>query len=389
MARLRPLTVSVVTVLGFAAVAGADCVDGVRNPTAGEIAFATRAEAALGAAFPAPIVNSTRNGAHDFSRPPSLSFCKGDPEGAFSSGLAMRYLYTFPKAEAERLYAERKRVEQQIAALEAMPPEKQKEYDQVMTQARAAYQSAPSRKRTDPPFTPEQQAQADRANAEGKRLADAARTIETQYRASVQTQTDPLRAQAKRLESYPQDIRIAFGINLQRLPAAGPLVASFGTASPKRSAGLRVHNVVVAVEGPEGDAAKAFFQSIDVQYLQSLVGTPAPDVEASKARAARVDAAAPVAVPPTRTATAPAVGASPNTAGPATPPVPGAPPANVQATGPAPAAAQAPPTATTGAAAAPEEPAAKTDDPKKGNGAGAAISGATQGVKKLRGLLGR
>ncbi len=34
-------------------------------------------------------------------------------------------------------------------------------------------------------------------------------------------------------------------------------------------------------------------------------------------------------------------------------------------------------------------PTTKADDPKKGNGAGAAISGATQGVKKLRGLLGR
>lgn len=386
MTRMRRLTVAVVTTLfGVAAVAGADCVDGVRNPTAAELAFATRAEAALGAAFPVPIVNSTRNGTHDFSRPPSLSFCKGDPEGAFSSGLAMRYLYTFPKAEADRLYTERKRVEQQIAALEALPADKQKEYDQVMAQARAAYQSAPSRKRTDPPFTPEQQAQADRATAEGNRLSSAAKAIETQHRASVQTQADALRAQAKRLESYPQEIRVAFGINLERLPAASPLVASFGTASPKRSVGLRVHNVVVAVEGPEGDAATAFFKSIDMAYLQALVGTPAPDVETSKAHATRIAATAPVAVTPTSTpAAAPGAGA-PTSAGGGNGAAAGAGSPATSAAAPAPAA----PTATATTTAAAEPPTTKAEDPKKGNGAGAAISGATQGVKKLRGLLGR
>lgn len=372
MARLHRLTTAfMTTLLGVAAVAGADCVDGVRNPTAAEIAFATRAEAALGAAFPAPIANSTRNGNHDFSRPPSLSFCKGDPEGSFSSGLAMRYLYTFPKADADRLYTERKKVEQQIAALEALPAEKQKEYDQVMAQARAAYDSAPRRKRTDPPFTPEQQAQVDRAAAEGNRLTAAAKAIDTQHRASVQAQADALRAQAKRLESFPQDIRVAFAINVERLPAAGPLVASFGTASPKRSAGLRVHNVVVAVDGPEGDAAIALFKSIDMPYLQALVGTPAPDVEASKAQAAKIAAAAPVAVTPTAT-TGTASAATAGTPATSTP-------------APAPTA----PVSTTGATAAAETPATTTDDAKKGNGAGAAISGATQGVKKLRGLLGR
>ncbi|MFO0732714.1 MAG: hypothetical protein U0361_17405 [Nitrospiraceae bacterium] len=55
---------------------------------------------------------------------------------------------------------------------------------------------------------------------------------------------------------------------MDRFPGAA-LVEAVGTPSVRRSAGLAVHNVVVAVEGPEGGARQAIFDAIDKAYLKS------------------------------------------------------------------------------------------------------------------------
>ena len=272
----------------------ADCVDGVRNATPEEVAFAAKAEAALAAALPAPIPNSERlGGPYDFARQPRLSFCKGDQVGAFVPSAGGGYVYKFPKAEAERLYVERKAVEKQIEEAEKLPPDKDAEHQQVLAQMKAAYNAAPRRSRKDPPFTPEQQAQVDRAMAEGNTHADAAKKLVSDHVASVKSQTDQLRAQAKRLESYPQEFAVRFAINMERFPESGPMLATFGVPSARRSGGLAVHNVVMAVEGPEGAARQALFDAVDKVYLQGLVGQPLPEVEASKARAERNSQVAP------------------------------------------------------------------------------------------------
>ena len=65
-------------------------------------------------------------------------------------------------------------------------------------QMKVAYEAASRRSRKDPPFTPEQQAQVDRAMAEGNKHADAAKKLVSDHVASVKFQTDQLRAQAKR-----------------------------------------------------------------------------------------------------------------------------------------------------------------------------------------------
>ena len=273
---------------GMPDVARADCVDGVRNATSEELVFAARAEAALAAALPAPIANSERRGGpFDFSRPPRLSFCKADPIGAFAVSVGGGYLYKFPKAEADRLYAERKGLEKQIEDLEKLPADKDAEYKQVLAQMKAAYDAAPRRSRKDPPFTPEQQEQVNRAMSEGKKLEDAAKKVVTDHVASVKSRTDVLRAQAKRLESYPQELAVRLAMNLERFPESAPTVATFGTPSAGRSTGLAAHNVVMAVEGPEGAARQALFEAVDQAYLQGLIGQPLPEVEASKARVER------------------------------------------------------------------------------------------------------
>ncbi|MCW5799941.1 MAG: hypothetical protein KIT40_15705 [Nitrospira sp.] len=273
----------------------ADCVDGVRNATPEEVAFAARAEAALAAALPAPIADSERRGGpFDFSRQPRLSFCKADQMGAFAVSVGGGYLYTFPKTEADRLYAERKGLEKQIDDLEKLPPDKDAEYKQVLARMKAAYEAAPRRSRKDPPFTPEQQEQVTRAMAEGKKLEDAAKKVVADHVAGVKPQTDVLRAQAKRLETYPQELAVRLVMNTDRFPESGTTVATYGTPSAGRSTGLTVHNVVMSVEGPEGIARQTLFDAVDKAYLQGLIGQPLPEVEASKARAER-NTRAPVA----------------------------------------------------------------------------------------------
>ncbi|GAB1723223.1 MAG: hypothetical protein NTNFB01_21190 [Nitrospira sp.] len=48
-----------------------------------------------------------------------------------------------------------------------------------------------------------------------------------------------------------------------------------------------MHNVVMAVEGPEGAARQALFDAVDKVYLQGLVGQPLPELDASKTRTER------------------------------------------------------------------------------------------------------
>lgn len=341
----------------------ADCPDGVRDPSPAELAFAARAAAALAAALPAPIPSSERRGApYDFSSQPTLSFCRTEPQGHFSPSVRGAYLYTFPKAEADRRYVERKRVEQQIENLEKLPAEKEAQYQRLLADMRAAYAAAPRRQRKDPPFTPEQQAQVDRANAEGAKLEAAAKQVVTDHKAAVRPQADLLRTQADRLAGFPQEIAVGLAMNLDRLPPAGPRTLAFGAASAGRSAGLRVHNVVIEVAGPEGEAVQAFFDAVDKTYLKSLLGQAPPEVVQSKDRADRTTMAAAAAAP-------------------AVPPPAPAPPSTPDSRTAAAAAAIPPP--------APEPTRAGRDEPAKTPAPAPTAKGAAQTVKKLRGMLGR
>jgi hypothetical protein len=316
-------------------VARADCVDGVRAASPSEIDFATRGFGALAAALPAPIPNSERRGAPpEIGKAPALSFCKGQREGDFTVDVAQGYLYRFPKADADRMFAERKDVERRIEALEALPPEKAAEQKALFDQARAAYDAAPRRARKDPPLSPEAQALADRKQAEGRALEDRANAVARAHKESVRAQTEPLRRQADGLQSFPQELTVRYVMNAERFATTDgkAVVFTVGSPSARRSAGLKVHNVVAEVAGPEGAARQALAEAIDRAYLQALASSPLPFVQESQARAARVAADAPqtaTAVPagtatPARADPAPASnsgtpGAAPRTAQPCPP----------------------------------------------------------------------
>ena len=236
----------------------ADCVDGVRAATPAELEFAARARAALIAGLPAPPAQTERRGKpHDFAEQPKFDFCKDTPVGAFAPSVSEGYLYTFARTDAERRSAERRRLLQQIEEIEMLPPEKEAQRKVLLEQMRAAYDAAPKRSRKDPPLTPEQQALADKQNAEGRRLEGLANRVAQDHRASVKNQTDPLRARADALNAFPQEFVLVLHINAARFPEPAESVATFGAPSPRQNAALKVHNVVLEVRGPEGAARQA------------------------------------------------------------------------------------------------------------------------------------
>jgi hypothetical protein len=145
---------------------------------------------------------------------------------------------------------------------------------------------------------------------------------------------------------------VSVAINVTQLPTATALSAAYGAGSPKRSAGLKVNNVVWTVSGSDSPLRQTLVDSIDRTRLQAMVGQPLPSVAESQALAAQ------------------AVPAS----------VAGAAPAAAAATPNSPATQSARETG----APNPSAPA-----PSDQAGASEPIKGAVDAVNKLRGLFGR
>ena len=103
---------------------------------------------------------------------------------------------------------------------------------------------------------------------------------------------------------------VSVAINATTLPATdNVLSAAYGSASPKRSAGLKVNNVVWRISGSDSPLRQALADGMDRARLQAMVGKPLPSVAESQALAAQ-------AVPAT-VGGAPA--AAPNPSAPAAP----------------------------------------------------------------------
>jgi len=113
---------------------------------------------------------------------------------------------------------------------------------------------------------------------------------------------------------------VTMQMNATRLPAADAgLSAAYGPASPKRSAGLKVTNVVWTVSGSDSPLRKALIDAIDRTRLEAMVGKSLPSVADSQALAARAEpatvagstAASSSNSPATQTATQPAAAGTP------------------------------------------------------------------------------
>jgi hypothetical protein len=124
---------------------------------------------------------------------------------------------------------------------------------------------------------------------------------------------------------------VTVSINAIRLPVtdASRLSGAYGPASPKRSAGLKVNNVVWTVSGSDSPLRQALVDQIDRARLEAMVGKPLPSVAESQALASQAvpatiagpapapssPAAQTTAQPATQTATQPANPSAPAPAG--------------------------------------------------------------------------
>ncbi len=157
---------------------------------------------------------------------------------------------------------------------------------------------------------------------------------------------------------------VSVAINVKRLPTAeNDLSAAYGTASPKRSAGLKVNNVVWSVSGSDSPLRKALADAIDRAHLQALVGKALPSEAESAAYAAKAVPANVTGLPSGAATGSPPAAASPLPGASLSQP---APQATSEAAGPTPSSAPAAP-----------EPA------------GEPLKKAAEAVNLLRGMFGR
>jgi hypothetical protein len=81
---------------------------------------------------------------------------------------------------------------------------------------------------------------------------------------------------------------VSVAINATRLPAADNVLSgAYGSASPNRSAALKVNNVVWRISGSDSPLRQALADSMDRARLQAMVGKPLPTVAESRALAAQ------------------------------------------------------------------------------------------------------
>lgn len=222
----------------------ADCIEGMRDATPGEMQYFKRVAAALKQALPAPPQNWTLAP----QREQTLGgFCTDDREGAFKIEVTANYTYTPPKAEGDRLYAEYRKLQSDIDALKQLPPAAAKERQgwlDKMSEANRASNSAG--KAGDKEL-------AKQKDTEAEDYSKKAREIRDQYLASVRPNVEQLEARQKVIEYRGSSVTVSIVANEEgsaraSSAAAGAPIVIGKTPTPK-SPGLKVHNVKIYLEG--------------------------------------------------------------------------------------------------------------------------------------------
>jgi hypothetical protein len=329
-------------------------VDGAREATPAELNFHRRATAALVAALvPAPQgVTSTQD---DFKNLPGIgALCKGQKEGDFIVEASGSYVLKLSEDEFIRRRAERIAISDQIEALRLLPPEQKAQREALQQKASAGYDA------TDAARKAGDQATAKARETEAHALSQQAEDIQRRHEESVRPQVQELRKRSDSIDLEGQKADMRLAINVTRLPGANLTIpfGAYGAASPGKSAGLKVNNVVWSVNGTDTPLRKTLVDAVDKARLQGLVGKPLPPESESEAYAIKAASAAPVAT--TSAAAQPAAAtANPN-------------PATAAASKPAQKNAAAPPVSP------PATPPAVEP-----------VKAAKDAVNTLRGLLGR
>ncbi len=222
----------------------ADCIDGIRKETPREAAFFQNVQEKLKGSLPTAPPGWTVTPQRDQTLG---GLCTGTSEGGFSVRVGAKYTYRFPKEEADRMYAEGRKVQGEIDALEKLPPEAAKErqgwMDKYSEATRAAHQADKDGNKE----------LAKQKYAERDGYGKKADEVRANYLATVKPQINSLRAKMEALNYAPQDVWVQISVNeiypekLDRSQASEIVV---GEVPVKGSPGLKVRGLRMVLKGP-------------------------------------------------------------------------------------------------------------------------------------------
>jgi hypothetical protein len=192
--------------------------------------------------------------------------CKGTPEGGFAVRVAAKYTYRFSKEEADRRYAEGRKVQGEIDALEKLPPEAAKErqgwMDKYSEATRAARQADKDGNKD----------LAKQKYSERDGYDKKASEVRANYLATVKSQIDALRLKMAALNYAPQDVLVQISVNEpypEKLDQSQASEIVLGTVPVRGSPGLKVHGVRMVLKGdaPKREELKSAVEKAKLERL--------------------------------------------------------------------------------------------------------------------------
>ncbi|MGE5638475.1 MAG: hypothetical protein ACM30H_00125 [Clostridia bacterium] len=239
----------------------ADCV--MRNTSAAEKEYNVRAQASLREALPSAPANWTMKLSPS---DPMDSVCADSHPGAFEVKVAAVYVWTRPKEDKARIYAERRKVEKEIDALRELPPDVKKERQawlDKMSEANRASNAAS--KAGDKALARQKDSEAEGYSQKGRAVRDA-------YWQRIQPDVDKLQARAKSLNDADVRVEVVVIANErypQRPPVDATKVVTAGKV-PVANPGMKLQGarLMVVRSQPEGAQIEAL---VDEKKLNQIV----------------------------------------------------------------------------------------------------------------------
>ena len=259
--KMNSRTVCAIAGLLLCGSAFADCV--MRDSTAAEKQYHARALASLREALPAAPANWTMK----LSPADRMdSVCADDKPGAFEVKVGAVYVWTRPKADKDRIYAERRKVDKEVDNLRELPPEVKKERQvwlDKMSEANRASNAAA--KAGDKALARKKSDEADGYSAKGRAVRDA-------YWQRIQPEVDKLQARAKSLKDGDVRVEVLIVAN-ERYPQRPPNGTSKTLTAGKVPAAnpsmkLQGARLMVVRSDPEGAQIEAL---VDQQKLNRVI----------------------------------------------------------------------------------------------------------------------
>jgi hypothetical protein len=254
----------------------ADCVDGVRPLTAAEKKAWDEVAAAINAALPAapPSWKYYGNGWGPEAKDMTPTPCSSSPVGSFFP-LRLDITYRWVNPPARKVYpedAEIKKLEDEITALQVMPPDVRKQYNDVMAQQSEKRRASRAAEKAG------NKEEGSKLWKEADEISKGADKIKEDYTASIAPKIQERQAKIKELSArvpkWDTEVHLRLLVNdKEKIPPAGKGlnedVYAWGSKAPAKP-GVAVQNVVLTVSGWP-DFREVITNKLDLTKLSGLV----------------------------------------------------------------------------------------------------------------------